>query len=217
MNILYGMQFKVDYNTGINKIRWSNLYDGNMIVKTLPSIVLPEETFSLNEKISYYWDKENTVELNLYQENWKNYVYWDEFDNSDYIVPNNLPNHYLSGLNVSYKYRNGFISHEIFFKYRSDSNITYVPKYRTGLSLNYFIKTWTLNAGYEYSSSRYFTLSHTKSGDEYGDVSLGVKKKIRNNVDAYLNTGNLLEQKIEIQPNLFYNSLNFKVGIIINF
>jgi len=213
LNFAPAMKLSINYLPGIEKVSWDKLYINDSYSEVNTSISYPESVYSFTENISYYINERNSVEFEIAQTNWKNYLFWEQVPGQSYISPQNMQNVYAASAKMKAVFRKDPFFLELGAEENANSSIPYVPGYDLSAGIGYAIGTWSFNAGCIYNGPVYYTLGNDTKLEAYNNVSLTVKKEIANDIELYASCDNILSDKIETQLSFIRNAPMFYAGL----
>ena len=213
LSLAPGMKLSVNYLPGIEKVSWDKLYISDSYTGVNTAVSYPESVYSFTENISYYLNESNSVEFEIAQANWKNYLFWEQVPGQNFISPRNVQNIYAASARMKAVFRKGRFALELGAEENSDNGIPYVPGYDFSAGIGCTLGTWSFNAGCIYNGPVYYALGNTAKLDAYNNVSLTVKKELTKDIELYASCDNILSDKIETQLGFIKNAPVFYAGL----
>ncbi|MHB9156257.1 MAG: hypothetical protein ACYC5N_11335 [Endomicrobiales bacterium] len=216
-HVIPRMRMRVGFQPGIEKPSWRELYINERYVRSVPSLAFPEDSFRLSESVSYYWGENGSAEIEFSQADRRNHVYWRKEAGTEYLVPDNEPERYLSSWRLGVRHAGKVFSPRASFSYASYASLPLVPEYTLSAAVECSWRSWALTPGYDFVSARAADKSGGAPLGSYGDISLKVVKTLPAGIEVFAEGNNLLGQKIETQPGFFSDAPAFRGGTTVRF
>jgi len=209
-----GTKISVNYAPEIEKADWGRLYINDDHVQLNNNILYPESLYSYTEKLSYYSGEKNSVEFEVSQALWKNYVLWESVPGANLIAPANSGSEvYVSGARL----KAGLGSCNPSFSLSAEKNLnyslTFIPEYRFSAGIEAVTKIAVFGAAYSYTGQMYYQAGSQKQLDAYDNVSVSVKKAVSGSVEIRAWCDNIFSKKLETQPGFVEDAPVFYAGI----
>ena len=210
---LPGFKLSVNYLPGIEQLSWNGLYAGDGHVEVNKNILYPDSVYDFTENVSYYLNENNSLEFELSQAQWNNYIFWQDVPGAGLITPENMNSFYAASGRVKAKLKQGPFTLNVSGEHNVDNSVAFMPDYRFSGVVEFTAGSWVFGAGYDYTGpARYSSLSNNQLA-AYGNLSASVKKAIGREVELYMSCDNLQSEKIETQPGYVRDAPIFYAGI----
>jgi len=212
-----GLKLSVNYLPGIEKIDWNRLYVNDDHVQVNKDLLYPESEYDFTENISFYLNEENSVEFELSQAQWKNYLFWESLPGTGLIAPGNEPDAYAACGRLKTVFGTRRLSLKLSGEHNLNDDQPFVPEYRFSGNVVCLLGTWSFGTGYDHTGPVRFLRNGTATLDAYGNLSVTVKKTFNGDIELYVSCDNILSEKIETQPGyvrnapVLYSGLNVKL------
>lgn len=212
-NLAPGLKLSVNYAPGIEKISWDKLFISDNYIQVNKDILYPESVYSFTENLSYYAGENNSVELEISQAHWKNYVIWESLPGTGFITPVNEPEVYAASARLKAVFGGKLISCRISAERSLNCELPFVPDNSCSAGIEAYLGTWTLGAGCKYTGAMYFRRGLEEKLAACENMSASVRKTAGENVEFYASCDNLLSKRLESQPGFVRNAPVFYAGI----
>ena len=209
-------KISVAYGPGFEKPDYNELHIKRAAVLANPALLMPEKETSFTESFSYYILDKLEGQVTFSQDGFKNFVY-SESSPLNIITPQNIADIRVSRYSADFSIKDGVLRPGISASGSFKGDIPFVPVYALDTHVGAVFSTLKLVSGLKAVSSVKYSLSSQDRLPAYLDMYFKVEKTLLSSLTVSAGCGNMLSQRIVLQPGYEYSGADFDFGITYNF